>query len=215
MYNPQPDRSAEILTSANNQAAQINLAGMQSLGDSFAAMGDSLGDAFYKRNAQARENAAKADTNLGTAEALDSIYGSYGSPEQRQAFRDGLNKMSGNQDKTSGYIAMHVPTANALVELNKSKQIADIYAANNKDLAAIKAGNAAETAAAKEPKLDANYARQAYQSLRSRGYTHEQAIEGMNAGGMNWGVQYITAPDRGLSIMDQVLPNQTSPAPTR
>jgi hypothetical protein len=194
-YNPTPDRSAEILTNANNQAAQINLAGMQSLGDSFAAMGDSLGDAFYKRNAQARENAAKADTNLGTAEALDSIYGTYGSPEQRQAFRDGLNKMSGNQDKTSGYIAMHVPTANALVELNKSKQIADIYAANNKDLAAIKAGNAAETAAAKEPKLDANYARQAYQSLRGKGYSHEQAIEGMNAGGMNWGVQYINRPE--------------------
>ena len=194
-YNPTPDRSAEILTNANNQAAQINLAGMQSLGDSFAAMGDSLGDAFYKRNAQARENAAKADTNLGTAEALDSIYGTYGSPEQRQAFRDGLNKMSGNQDKTSGYIAMHVPTANALVELNKSKQIADIYAANNKDLAAIKAGNAAETASAKEPKLDANYARQAYQSLRGKGYSHEQAIEGMKAGGMNWGVPYIERPD--------------------
>jgi hypothetical protein len=195
MYNPQPDNSAEILSRANNQAAAIQLQGMQSLGDSFAAMGDSLGDAFYKRNAQARENAAKADTNLGTAEALDSIYGSYGSPEQRQAFRDGLNKMSGNQDKTSGYIAMHVPTANALVELNKSKQIADIYAANNKDLAAIKAGNAAETAAAKEPKLDANYARQFYQSLIGRGYTHEQAIEGMNAGGLRWGVQYIERPD--------------------
>jgi hypothetical protein len=194
-YNPTPDNSAEILSRANNQAAEIQFAGMQSFGNSIAAMGDSLGDAFYKRNAQARENAAKADTNLGTAEALDSIYGTYGSPEQRQSFRDGLNKMSGNQDKTSGYIAMHVPTANALVELNKSKQIADIYAANNKDLAAMKVETAAETAAAKEPKLDANYARQAYQSLRSRNYTHEQAIEGMNAGGMNWGVQYINRPE--------------------
>jgi len=138
-YNPTPDNSAEILSRANNQAAAIQLQGMQSLGDSFAAMGNSLGDAFYKRNAQARENAAKADTNLGTAEALDSIYGTYGSPEQRQAFRDGLNKLSGNQDKTSGYIAMHVPTANALVELNKSKQIAAAQYNNNLELARQKA----------------------------------------------------------------------------
>lgn len=213
-YNPATsDRSAEILTNASNQAAAIQLQGMQNLGDSIAAMGDSLGDAFEKSNARARENAAKADTNLGTAEALDSIYGTYGSPEQRQAFRDGLNKMSGNQDKTSGYIAMHVPTANALVELNKSKQIADIYGANNKDLAMWKSGNTG--AAVAEPKLDANYARQAYQSLVGRGYTHEQAIEGMNASGMAWGVQYITPPARGLSIMDQVLPAPTSPPPTR
>jgi hypothetical protein len=139
-YNPATsDRSAEILTNASNQAAAIQLQGMQNLGDSIAAMGDSLGDAFYKRNAQARENAAKADTNLGTAEALDSIYGTYGSPEQRQAFRDGLNKMSGNQDKTSGYIAMHVPTATALVELNKSKQIASAQYNNNLELAKQKA----------------------------------------------------------------------------
>jgi hypothetical protein len=194
-YNPTPDRSAEILTNASNQAASIQLQGMQNLGDSIAAMGDSLGDAFYKRNAQARENAAKADTNLGTAEALDSIYGTYGSPEQRQAFRDGLNKMSGNQDKTSGYIAMHVPTANALVELNKSKQIADIYGANNKDLAMWKAGQAAETAASKDPKYDANRARQSYELIRNRGYSHDQTIEAMNASGMNWAVQYIERPD--------------------
>jgi len=135
-YNPATsDRSAEILTNANNQAASIQFQGMQNLGDSFAAMGDSLGDAFYKRNAQARENAAKADTNLGSAEAIDSIYGTYGSPQQRQAFRDGLNKMSGNQDKTSGYIAMHVQAANAMIELDKSKQIATAQYNNNLQLA--------------------------------------------------------------------------------
>jgi hypothetical protein len=47
--------------------------------------------------------------------------------------------MSGNQDKTSGYIAMHVPTANALVELNKSKQIATAQYNNNLELAKQKA----------------------------------------------------------------------------
>jgi len=57
-------------------------------------------------------------------------------------------------------------TGQSLIELNKSKQIADIYGANNKDLAMWKAGNTGTAVA--EPKLDANYARQAYQSLRSR-----------------------------------------------
>ena len=47
--------------------------------------------------------------------------------------------MSGNQDKTSGYIAMHVPVANALVELNKSKQIATAQYNNNLELAKQKA----------------------------------------------------------------------------
>lgn len=116
-YNPVNDRSAEILTSANNQAAAIQLRGMENLGNSLAEMGKSYGDAFYKNAAKARENAAKADTNLGTAEAIDSIYGTYGTPEQRQAFREGLNKMSGNQDKASGFIAMHVQTADALMKM--------------------------------------------------------------------------------------------------
>ena len=110
----------------------------------------------------------------------------------------------GNSDDMTKAVAMLNTT---------DEQIADIYGANNKDLAMWKAGNTG--AAVAEPKLDANYARQAYQSLVGRGYTHEQAIEGMNASGMAWGVQYITPPARGLSIMDQVLPAPTSPPPTR
>jgi hypothetical protein len=117
-YNPAvTDRSAEILTSANNQAAAIQLRGMENLGNSLSEIGKSYGDAFYKNAAAARENAAKADTNLGTAEAIDSIYGTYGSPEQRQTFREGLNKMGGNQDKASGFLAMHVQTADALMKM--------------------------------------------------------------------------------------------------
>jgi hypothetical protein len=195
-YNPAVnDRSGEILGNAQANAAQIRAQGMmamgEGIGDGLAAIGGGLSQGMTK----VQGNAAKANTNAGTAEALDQIYATYGTPEQRQDFLIGLEKVAGNQDKTAGYIAMHQQTGQALVQLDKSKQIADIYAANNKDLAAIKAGNAAETAAAKEPKLDANYARQAYQSLRGRGYNHEQAIEGMNAGGMNWGVQYINRPE--------------------
>lgn len=193
-YNPSVnDRSGEILGNAQANAAQIRAQGMmamgQGIGDGLAAIGSGLSKGLGK----VQDNAAKANTNAGTAEALDQIYGTYGTPQQRQDFLTGLEKVSGNQDKTAGYIAMHQQTGQSLVELNKSKEIADIYGANNKDLAMWKSGNTG--AAVAEPKLDANYARQGYQSLRSRGYTHEQAIEGMNAGGMNWGVQYINRPE--------------------
>jgi hypothetical protein len=209
-YNPSVnDRSGEILAAYQIKAAEQDMQTKQFLGEKIGNIGTALTGAI----ATSQANAAKANTNLGTAEALDQIYGTYGTPEQRQDFLTGLDKVSGNQDKTAGYLAMHQQTGQSLVELNKSKQIADIYGANNKDLAMWKAGNTG--AAVAEPKLDANYARQAYQSLVGRGYTHEQAIEGMNASGMAWGVQYITAPDRALNIMDQVLRNQTSPAPTR
>ena len=213
-YNPTVnDRSGEILGAYTASAANTRAEGMQNFGQSIGkgleSIGDSVGDALN----DVKANAIKSNTNAGTAEALDQIYGTYGTPEQRQDFLTGLDKVSGNQDKTAGYLAMHQQTGQSLIELNKSKQIADIYGANNKDLAMWKSGNTG--AAVAEPKLDANYARQAYQSLRGRGYNHEQAIEGMNAGGMNWGVQYITPPARGLSIMDQVLPAPTSPPPTR
>lgn len=189
-YNPSVnDRSGEILAGYQTNAANASAQGAMALGESLQSVGNSMTDAIAKSQA----NTAKANTNLGTAEALDQIYGTYGTPEQRQDFLTGLDKVSGNQDKTAGYLAMHQQTGQSLIELNKSKQIADIYGANNKDLAMWKAGNTG-TAVAK-PKLDANYARQGYQSLRSRGYTHEQAIEGMNAGGMNWGVQYINRPE--------------------
>lgn len=192
-YNPTPDRSAEIIANAGNNTAQITAQGnanfQNQLTSSFNTAMGMLSKNVESKNAEA----AKANTNAGTAEAMDQIYGTYGTPQQRQEFLTGLEKVSGNQDKTAGYIAMHQQTGQSLIELDKSKQIADIYGANNKDLAMWKSGNTG--AAVAEPKLDANYARQGYQSLRSRGYTHEQAIEGMNAGGMNWGVQYINRPE--------------------
>ena len=61
--------------------------------------------------------AAKANTNAGTAEALDQIYSTYGTPEQRQDFLTGLEKVSGNQDKTAGYIAMHQQTGQSLMQM--------------------------------------------------------------------------------------------------
>lgn len=116
-YNPTPDRSAEILSNANNQAAAIQLRGMESLGQSMANLGQTFSDSISK----ARENAAKADTNLGTGEAIASIYKTYGSEEQYQDYIAGLNRNANNQDKLSGYNAMHVQTADALMKMATQK----------------------------------------------------------------------------------------------
>jgi hypothetical protein len=186
-YSPTPDRSAEILTNASNNAAQIQMQGMQSLGKSFAAMGDSFADSINKAN----ENAAKAETNLGTAEALASIYKTYGTQDQYKDFMTGLDKVSNNHDKTSGFLAVNVQTANALIEMDKSKQIAAAQVEGFKDLADYKSANT-PAAAPTQPKLDANYGRQFYQGLRQQGkMTHEQALAEMDKAGMNWAKPFI------------------------
>jgi hypothetical protein len=66
MYNPQPDRSAEILTNANNQAASIQFQGMQNLGDSIAAMGESTAKAYQQ-----------ASDNKMTSDYLDAMADQY------------------------------------------------------------------------------------------------------------------------------------------
>jgi hypothetical protein len=185
-YSPTPDRSAEILTNASNNAAQIQLQGMQNLGQSFAAMGQSFADNIAK----ARQNAAKADTNAGTAEAIASIYKTYGTQDQYKDFVTGLDRVSNNHDKTSGFLAVNVQTANALIEMDKSKQIAAAQVEGYKDLADYKSANTPAAATA-QPKLDANYGRQFYQGLRQNGRTHEQALGDMDNAGLNWAKQYI------------------------
>jgi len=66
-YNPATsDRSAEILTNASNQAAAIQLQGMQNLGDSIAAMGEATAKAYKQ-----------ADDNKMTSDYLDAMAGQY------------------------------------------------------------------------------------------------------------------------------------------
>jgi hypothetical protein len=197
-YNPSVnDRSGEILAGYKTRSAEITAAGNEALTEGIvsgvtSAVGGITGG-IMQNYTKSMETAAKKEGNMGTGSALSEIFKTYGTEDQYNTFMAGWQENSSNPDREAGYIAMHQKTGQALVELNKSRQIADIYGANNKDLAMWKAGNTGTAVA--EPKLDANYARQAYQSLRSRNYTHEQAIEGMNAGGMNWGVQYINRPE--------------------
>ena len=217
-YNPTVnDNSGQILAGYKTNSAEITAAGNEALTKGIvsgvtSAVGGITGGIMQNYN-KSMETAAKKEGNMGTGSALSEIFKTYGTEDQYNTFMAGWQENSSNPDREAGYIAMHQKTGQALVELNKSKQIADIYGANNKDLAMWKAGNTG--AAVADPKYDANRARESYELIRNRGYNHDQAIEAMNASGMNWGVQYITPPARGLSIMDQVLPPPTSPPPTR
>ena len=235
-YNPTVnDRSGEILAGYQTNAAGIKAAGQQALADGImrgatSAIGGGLG-AATGFNTAGMITDAKGNQVPGLGEALNSVKANAVKYETASGMMDtykqnaealGLDmqmlqgieqKYANKPNELIGALTVVGKIGENNMELNKSKQIADIYGANNKDLAMWKSGNTG--AAVAEPKLDANYARQAYHSLVGRGYTHEQAIEGMNASGMAWGVQYITPPARGLSIMDQVLPAPTSPPPTR
>jgi hypothetical protein len=64
--NPTPDRSAEILSNATGRAAEIQMQGYQSLGNSLASMGDSFAKAY-----------TKASENKMTSDYLDGLAGQF------------------------------------------------------------------------------------------------------------------------------------------
>jgi hypothetical protein len=187
-YSPTPDRSAEILTNASNNAAQIQLQGMQNLGKSFAAMGDSFADSINKAN----ENAAKAETNLGTAEAIASIYKTYGTQDQYKDFMTGLDKVSNNHDKTSGFLAVNVQTANALIEMDKSKQIAAAQVEGFKDLADYKSSLGADTTSS--PRLNADYFRSMVVEAKAAGFSDDAIKSKIQQKYGDYAVRFVYPP---------------------
>lgn len=189
-YNPTPDRSGEILGASTAQAANIRARGMENATNTVMSSLNTAMGMISNNITKSQENTAKAETNKGVGQAIAETYKTYGTPEQYNNYVAGLEKNAGNQDKLAGYNAMHMKTADALISLNKSIEIADAQGKNYQALAQIKADARSNA----DPKLDANYARQYYQDIRTRGYTHEQAIEGMKASGLNWGTQYIDRP---------------------
>jgi hypothetical protein len=194
-YNPSVnDQSGQILAGYQTRSAEISAAGNEALTKGIvsgvtSAVGGITGGIMQNYN-KSMETAAKKDGNMGTGSALADIYKTYGSEDQYNTFMEGWKQNSSNADREAGYIAMHQRTGQALVDLDKSKQIANAQGANYQALAQIKADAKANA----DPKLDANYARQSYQGLRERGYNHDQAIEGMKASGLNWGTQYVDRP---------------------
>ena len=189
-YNPTVnDRSGEILGAYTASAANTRAEGMQNFGQSIGKglekIGDSVGDALN----DVKANAIKYDTAAGMLDTYKQNAEALGLDMQ---MLQGIEQKYANKpNELIGALTVVGKIGENNLDIQKAEKT---YAA----LSNVYAGKASATAAAKAaqpPKLDANYARQAYQSLRSRNYTHEQAIEGMNAGGMNWGVQYINRPE--------------------
>ena len=117
-YNPSVnDNSGQILANHQVQGAYTRMQGKIKLGEGIEEAGQAIGGGLSMGLGKVQGNAAKANTNAGTAEALDQIYGTYGTPQQRQEFLTGLEKVSGNQDKTSGYIAMHQQNGQSLMQM--------------------------------------------------------------------------------------------------
>lgn len=195
-YNPAvTDRSAEILTSANNQAAAIQLQGMQSLGESMANLGQTFSDSISK----ARENAAKANTNAGVGEAIADVYRTYGTPEQYQDYLSGLDKVSKNQDKAAGYNAVHVQQAQALVELNRSKQIQQAQYDAAKDLYDYKAANSAPAA----PKMNSENIRSMVAEAKAAGFTDDAIKSKLQSQYGDWAVRSVYPPQNQNIWMGQ------------
>lgn len=192
-YNPTPDRSGEILGNAGTNAAQIRAQGSVAAAQSVSDAITNISNMYMKKQEQNKQDTAKLESSMATGQAMMNLSQQYGTEGKtfRQSLGDALNKAGNNPDKIAGATAAHMTYFDNMMAKDKTK-------AQYEALGNVYAGRAEATAAAKAAlptKLDANYARQAYQSLRSRNYTHEQAIEGMNAGGMNWGVQYINRPE--------------------
>lgn len=99
-YNPAvTDRSAEILTSANNQAAEINLAGMQSFANSMGNAMESLGQGYAKAN----ENKMTSDYLDSMANYYSQVKGPDGQPLISQETLETFSK--GSLGKKQGIIA--------------------------------------------------------------------------------------------------------------
>lgn len=119
-YNPAvTDRSAEILTSANNQAAAIQLQGMQNFSQSLGNAMQSLGDGYAK----ARDNAAKLETSMAAGQAMMNLSQQFGAEGEmfRESFAKSLQDAGNNPDKIAGVTAAHTSYFDALMAKDKMK----------------------------------------------------------------------------------------------
>lgn len=89
-YNPTPDNSAEILSRANNQAAAIQFAGMQSFGNSMGNAMESFADGYAKAN----ENKMSSDYLDKMASYYSTVNGPDGKPLMSQEELEKFSKSS-------------------------------------------------------------------------------------------------------------------------
>jgi hypothetical protein len=108
-YNPTPDRSAEILANAGNNASQITAQGNANLQNSLTSSFNTVMGMVNKRVDQNNEDNAKMQQSMASGQAMMSLSDNYG--DQGQKFKTSLAKAledtKGNANKMSGAVMAH------------------------------------------------------------------------------------------------------------
>ena len=108
-YNPTPDRSAEIIANAGNNASQIAAQGNANLQNSLTSSFNTVMGMVNKRVEKNQADNAKMQQSMASGEAMMSLSDNYG--DQGQTFKTSLAKAledtKGNPDKMSGAVMAH------------------------------------------------------------------------------------------------------------
>lgn len=203
-YNPTPDRSAEILANAGNNASQITAQGNANLQNSLTSSFNTVMGMVNKRVEQNNEDNAKMQQSMASGQAMMSLSDNYG--DQGQKFKTSLAKAledtKGNANKMSGAVMAH---AAEFENMQKQQTAVKTYAA----LSNVYAGRASATAAAKAaqpPKYDFNYATEFNKALYDNGITDlEQRKQKFNEAGVGhlW-EKFINPPKQNMGFFGPV-----------
>jgi len=127
-YNPTPDRSAEILANAGNNASQITAQGNANLQNSLTSSFNTVMGMVNKRVEQNNQDNAKMQQSMAAGQAMMSLSDNYG--DQGQKFKTSLAKAledtKGNANKMSGAVMAH---AAELENMQKQQTVKKQYEA--------------------------------------------------------------------------------------
>ena len=193
-YNPTPDRSAEILANAGNNASQITAQGNANLQNSLTSSFNTVMGMVNKRVEQNNEDNAKMQQSMASGQAMMSLSDNYG--DQGQKFKTSLAKAledtKGNANKMSGAVMAH---AAEFENMQKQQTAAKTYEALGKAYT----GKAAATAAAKaaQPdKMNAETIRSYARDAAAQGATQDQIKAGLLNGFGQWAVDAVFPPQK-------------------
>ena len=188
-YNPTPDRSAEIIANAGNNASQITAQGNANLQNSLTSSFNTVMGMVNKRVDQNNEDNAKMQQSMASGQAMMSLSDNYG--DQGQKFKTSLAKAledtKGNANKMSGAVMAH---AAEFENMQKQQTAAKTYEALGKAYT----GKAAATAAAKaaQPdKMNAETIRSYARDAAAQGATQDQIKAGLLNGFGQWAVDAV------------------------
>lgn len=121
-YNPSVnDNSGQILAGYQTRSAEITAAGNEALTKGIvdgatSAIGGITGGIMQNYN-KSQETALMKEGNMGTGAALESIFKTYGTPDQYQNFMTGWEKNAGNATREAGFLSGQQVIGNSLMQM--------------------------------------------------------------------------------------------------